>query len=374
MINKIEFKNFKLFKNWQTLELKPMTIIIGKNNSGKSAITKLPTLISGSLNGKFKQPLRVDNNGVKLGLSFEDLVYNRNATDNIELKISSEEEELEVGIYADFRGNVIFSKHIHNSIPTDIKSNKMHGFLIGNKPFKTLNLSCDYVGPFRALPEQNYPIDFDDYDRIGIYGENAYSILIQNKDGQLLKQVSNWYEDNFEGWGLTVSKISGLSQSYEIGLECEGIKPINLINVGQGIHQVLPLIVRSYMPTTEKILIINEEPDTHLHPAAHGNLAERFANSHLEDKNKFYLIETHSQNFVLRMRRLVAEGKFDVNDLAVYYVDFDAENQESTLRKIEIDEHGYLPNNDWPEGVFSETSLETRAIYNAQLNNLADVD
>ena len=91
-------------------------------------------------------------------------------------------------------------------------------------------------------------------------------------------------------------------------------------------------------------------------------------------KNKRYLIETHSQNLVLRLRRLIAEGKLDKEDLALYYVDFDEEKNESSLNQIEIDETGGIPNNDWPEGIFNEVSRETRAIYNIQLNNRKDVD
>ena len=51
-------------------------------------------------------------------------------------------------------------------------------------------------------------------------------------------------------------------------------------------------------------LTIIEEPELHLHPSAHGDLAERFAES-LKDKNKRYLIETHSENFILRKSRRV---------------------------------------------------------------------
>jgi predicted ATP-dependent endonuclease of OLD family len=49
MVSQIRFKNFKLFKNWQTLEIKPITILIGKNNSGKTALLKLPAMIGESL-------------------------------------------------------------------------------------------------------------------------------------------------------------------------------------------------------------------------------------------------------------------------------------------------------------------------------------
>ena len=77
MINKISFKNYKLFKEKQTLELKPITILIGKNNSGKSAVLKLPTLIEGSLSGEFTQPFENEYECVRIRLNSEDDFYNR---------------------------------------------------------------------------------------------------------------------------------------------------------------------------------------------------------------------------------------------------------------------------------------------------------
>ena len=158
--------------------------------------------------------------------------------------------------------------------------------------------------------------------------------------------------------------------NYEVAISNSNINAINIKQTGQGIHQVLPLIIRSFMAVIKKTLIIIEEPETHLHPAAHGNLAERFVDSYLEDKNRNYLIETHSQNFILRMRRLVAEGKIETKDLAIYYVDFN--ENESTLTESKVDELGGVET--WPTGVFAETAKENRAIYNAQLNDLRNVD
>jgi len=375
MVNKIKFKNFKIFKDWQTLELRPLTILIGKNNSGKSAVAKLPTLLSGSLSGTFSTPLKPENERIKLGLSYEDLVYNRYPADSLGFEISTETETINVSLYGDRSGKVHFSEFSYNKEKKfDLSTTKFKGFVPNKKLFKTLNLEFDYIGPFRKIPSPYFQNSVHEFDKIGIEGENAYPILIQNNEEEMFNKISNWYKINFEGWGLKVSPISGLVQTYEISLENIGLKPINIVNVGQGIHQVLPLIVRSYMPTDKETLIIIEEPETHLHPAAHGNLAQRFAESYLEDNNKSYLLETHSQNFVLRMRRLVAEKVIKKEDLAIYYVDFDKDKKESSLKFIEIDENGGIPNNDWPTGVFNETSLETRAIYNAQLNDKQNVD
>lgn len=373
MINKISFKNYKSFKELQYLELKPITILIGKNNSGKSAIAKLPALVSWSLSGIFNQPLKWKNDdGVKLGESYGDLIYNKNfVTSNLELTIEDEtkNEKLFVTIKGDEKSKTEFMEYSLNDQPFDIKKTKFKGFTTSEIEFKSLKIDYDYIGPFRKLPEISYPNNFNEYHKIGVDGGNAYPILIQDYEskGSILQNVSSWYQANFEGWKLEVLPIVATPPAYQVVLSNDGITKINLLNVGQGMNQALPLIVRTYMKDEEDVLIIIEEPETHLHPAAHGNLAERFVDSYLADNKKHYLIETHSQNFVLRLRKLVAQGKLKTENLAIYYVDFDQEKSLSNLDKIEVDEFGRV--DKWPEGVFSETLDETIGIRTAQLDN-----
>ena len=376
MLNKIIFENFKIFKTRQVLEIKPITILIGKNNSGKSAIAKLPTMIANALKGNFSVPFKWENEGISLGISNEDLIYNKSVTNNLSLQLTSEMETLSVSVYVDRYGKLHYSNYQYKGKDLDINETKFRGLTYGSVNFNDLLFNFDYIGPYRKLPDSDYPNSFDDFYKIGIEGENAYPLLIQwSKDNNpYFKKISEWYEKNFEGWKLKVSQISGLTQRYEIALSKDGLSPVNIINVGQGIHQALPLVVRSIMPANSETLIIIEEPETHLHPAAHGNLAERFVDSFIEDRNKYYLIETHSQNFTLRLRRLVAEGKMNPNDLAIYFIDYDENLKSGTAKKIEIDDNGGVKNKDWPEGIFNETSLETRAIFNAHLNNLQYVD
>ena len=373
MINKISFKNYKLFKEKQTLELKPITILIGKNNSGKSAIMKLPVLISNSLNGlpvNWKYKIGDDSdNSIELGTDFKDLVYNRNAITPIVFEVSDDKDFIKVTLNKE-DGVLDFKL---NDTEVDASSN-FKGFLIEGNKINDLNINIDYLGAIRIEPESDYVFSNYDYDKIGIRGQNAYPILINDfiNTGQLVSKVSDWYKNNFENWVLNVSETKTVTETkYEITISNSLLNAINIKQTGQGIHQVLPLIVRSYLKDNEPTLIIIEEPETHLHPAAHGNLAERFVDSFLEDCNKNYLIETHSQNFVLRMRRLVAEGKLKPEQLAIYYVDFNKEINESTLEKINVDDGGGV--DKWPEGIFSETTLETRAIYNAQINDIKNV-
>lgn len=373
MINKISFKNYKLFKEKQTLELKPITILIGKNNTGKSAVLKLPVLISNSLEGlpiNWKYKIGEDSiNSIELGTDFKDLVYNRNEKSFIEFSVSNQKDRIDIALNKE---DGILEYKLNN-IDIDVSSD-FKGFLLDGKKIENLNLIIDYLGAIRAEPESDYIFSNDNYKKIGIKGQNAYPILINDfiNTSQIINKVSNWYKNNFENWQLKVIETKIVTETkYEIAISNSVLNSINIKQTGQGIHQLLPLIVRTYMEDLEPTLIIIEEPETHLHPAAHGNLAERFVDSFLEDNNKNYLIETHSQNFVLRMRRLIAEGILKADQLAIYYVDFNEELNESTLESIKIDDGGGVEK--WPDGIFSETTIETRAIYNAQINDIKNV-
>lgn len=374
MIEQIKFKNFKIFKNWQTLKIKPITILIGKNNSGKSAIAKLPVLVAGSLSGSFSAPINLNFEGVRVGYSHEELFYNREITlEPIEFDITLTEDIIKVSISGDRNYQIRVTQCAINGEEIETKATKYSGFIsekiLDRKP---QSFDFDYIDSFRKFPEPQFSDIYGDYFKVGISGENAYKLLAQyhSQNNPILNQIKKWYKDNFEGWEIGVNDIAGSSPLFEVVLSTSKIKAINIVNTGSGIRQSLPLIVRSYMPTQNPTVIIIEEPETHLHPAAHGVLAQRFAESYLEDNNKKYLIETHSQNFVLRMRRLVAEGILKPEHLAIYYVDFDDEINESSLKKIDVDNLGGV--DWWPLGVFGESVIEARAIYNAQLNDLND--
>jgi predicted ATPase len=358
MVNKISFKNYKLFKEKQTLELKPITILIGKNNSGKSAVAKLPVLIANGLIGLpinwiFKIGEERENS-IELGTDFKDLVYNRNEKSFMEFGIYNDNDSIEIAMNKE--DGVLEYKLNNNEIDV---SSFFKGFLLDGIQIQDLNLNIDYLGAIRVEPDSDYIYSNVNYDKIGIRGQNAYPILINDfiKSGNLNKKISNWYKNNFENWELKVIENKTITETkYEIAISNSTLNAINIKQTGQGIHQVLPLVVRSYMEDVEPTLIIMEEPETHLHPAAHGNLAQRFVESYLEDKNKHYLIETHSQNFVLRLRALVAEGKLKTDEIAIYYVDFLENENESILEKIEVNNLGEVE--WWPPNVFNESLKE----------------
>jgi predicted ATPase len=393
MIDKLYFKNYKSFKDKQEIVFKPITVVIGKNSSGKSAVVKLPTLLETSLLGKYDDPLLLNNNGVELGAEFRDLIYGREIG-SLELSIKENNNLLDVEITSGVKDSDFpkIRKWQYNDIlklSYDDKKDEyfdeftkqnyqieFSGFKITNIKPEVKNTSLDislntnYVGPFREIPKRTYNISGSSKTlKVGNYGENAYQILINDyvkKGGKLLKQVSDWYENNFDGWGIQINDSS--KPDYKIELVRNNPKfSINIKDVGEGMTQALPIVVSAFIEDKKEVLTILEQPELHLHPAAHGNLAELLALSS-KTSNKRFLIETHSQNFILRLRRLVAEGIIDRNSLAIYFVDYDSKNNSSVLKQIEVNRDGSV--SFWPKNIFSETLDETLAIRSAQLKML----
>ncbi|MBP9792568.1 MAG: DUF3696 domain-containing protein [Flavobacterium sp.] len=361
MIDKISFKNYKIFKEKQTLELKPITVLIGKNNTGKSAILKLPVLVSEGLKGvPFNSNYKIDGdseNTIELGTDIQDLVYNRNEAGALEFEISNQSEFIEIAYNKQY-GALLYKR---NEIEEDTSSKKINGFLVDGKKISELEFDIDYIEGIRVEPDSHYNFFNNNFKLIGVKGQNTYQILIEDfkSDERLVKEVSDWYKNNFENWELEIieSKLE-TETNYTIAIKNSKLNAINIKQAGQGIHQVLPIITRSFMNVVKPTLIVIEEPETHLHPAAHGNLAQRFVESYFQDKKKNYLIETHSKNFILRLQALVADPNFNFsnNDIAVYYVDYIESEQVSNLKRLKIDESGEFE--EWPEEIFNESYRE----------------
>ena len=76
-INKISFTAYKRFAGTEELEIKPVTILVGKNSSGKSSITKLFPMLRCSLSDlSLKSALSLSNDGVSLSTSYRNLAHN----------------------------------------------------------------------------------------------------------------------------------------------------------------------------------------------------------------------------------------------------------------------------------------------------------
>lgn len=384
-LKSISFENYKAFFERQTIQLKPITILIGKNSSGKSSIAKLFPLLENSLMGDIDEPLLLKNSGVELCEEFDNLFFDNNPGGiPLTLKIVFEDfVQIEIGLLKKTEGyglDIMQWKYKNNTQEFDLELKgdeyldaikgknykcKFKGFvpnqiievntntnLSDNLQINTIDV--DYIGPFRILPKRYFYLTGQTYFRdTGITGENAYAMLgisKLKKDDELHENVGEWYREHFDGWEL---KVDDRSKKPLIQiLLSKNDTNVNIVDVGQGMNQALPLVVRANVTDRPDSMIVLEQPELHLHPAAHGDLAELFAKS-AKENNQTFIIETHSENMLLRLRKLVVENDFGfTKDDVIFYWLEDTEFKGQELMEITIDENGVL--SDWRDGVFDE--------------------
>ena len=90
---------------------------------------------------------------------------------------------------------------------------------------------------------------------------------------------------------------------------------VDLPDVGFGISQVLPVLVQCFYAPPRSIIVI-EQPEIHLHPSAQSALADVMidvinSKENGNDRNIQLIIETHSEHFLRRLQRRIAEGVID---------------------------------------------------------------
>lgn len=206
-----------------------------------------------------------------------------------------------------------------------------------------------YLGPHRGAPGSEYePMQgrfntgwMDGYDKRGIAGYNEYELL-----NQMMSQLEIPYE--FEG-----EPASTIEKKYTRRWSMKDVRsgaPVKLDHVGYGVSQLLPVIdvcIHAY-----KQIICIEEPELHLHPRLQSKLANLFAFSVLSRGNQL-ILETHSESILLRVRRLIRIGKLRPDEVALLYVDNDAESG-ATVRRLPLGEQGELLE-PWPSGFFDDT-------------------
>ena len=152
-----------------------------------------------------------------------------------------------------------------------------------------------------------------------------------------------------------VNRISENRQEYEVKVRTRGSKDfVDLPDVGFGVSQVLPVLVQCFYAPPGSIIIM-EQPEIHLHPSAQSALADVMidvinSRENGEERGIQLIIETHSEHFLRRLQRRIAEDKVSRDKVSTYFADIT--KTPAALDPLEIDEFGNIRN--WPENFFGD--------------------
>lgn len=400
-IKEFRCKGYKAFRDETQIQVRPLTLFFGKNNSGKSALLRLPRLLLRALSSRARNgfPLNVDD--LSFGETFRDLTHGGLAHGSASFGIVIEDEGDRLELDATVQNvqnmpassdqpkefNVVSNLHIVNP-PINLEWEPRAQIIasyrgIGEVPFRgllpdmrgrhldtsmwhfvepwreraaTFEDHISHLGPIRG----DIPRVFEGGASLSLGFEGAGAVSWLGQDRNLLEQTSSWFQKYLDGWGISLDYAGSV---YRCLLKRGGIS-VNLADVGHGIQQVLPVVVQQLAHQTNSavtVLDLVEQPELHLHAAAHAPLGDLFLETARRGQCQV-LVETHSENLLLRIRRRIAEG-FDPSLIALYFV-LEQPDGYSTVKPIEI-----LPDGSvawWPEGVFTEGYEELKALNRAR--------
>ena len=133
----------------------------------------------------------------------------------------------------------------------------------------------------------------------------------------------------------------------------------NLMDVGYGVSQILPIIYQIQTAARNQIFLL-QQPEVHLHPRAQAELGSLFARSaragRTNTSRQLFVVETHSDYIIDRIRMEIASSRLKKDDVTILF--FDRNLKGSSVRNINLDDGGELIN---PPENFRKFFLEEQA-------------
>ena len=178
-------------------------------------------------------------------------------------------------------------------------------------------------------------------DHVGYSGENTLphlqQMVLEDRDRYEfilphLRNVAGIESVKFE------TSSSYVSQAYATN-KTTGANVL-VADYGFGVSQCLPIFVQGAIMRPHTSLLV-EQPEAQLHPTAQLEMGSFFAELWNERKVAS-VIETHSGNILLRLRRLIAKGELSNDAVSVAYFTHDEGNNMPTIRNLDINEDGSL--------------------------------
>lgn len=419
-------RNFRCFKNIPTVELRPLTILVGENSSGKSAFLAAARMAWDIRHGQLS--IDFNENPFQLG-SYDQIAHYRGGKAGraktfeigTEVSIPSEREQetqsragVTLRALAAFRAGVsepelskldfsfgknkitfIFSEDgsdvsvtIANARNTaSIKFSEFESsinvrrMLQSDFPFTYLavdRLAYDrYISEklheslrttLSQLQELFMSIHLGDNDRPHAFApvrtkpQRTYNPLAdvpEPEGGHVPMLLAKLYIEDYHEWQRIQNTLQDFGSECglfnEVNIKRLGRKgadpfqvqvqvfgrPSNLIDVGYGVSQALPVLVDTIRAPDNSCFLL-QQPEVHLHPRAQSQIGSFLADLVALKGHKF-VVETHSDYLIDRIRADVRDkNSVSSKDVAILF--FERRKMDVQVHTIDIDEQGNLLN------------------------------
>lgn len=308
MLDKFSIKNYKSFKQSE-FKLSYLNLFSGANSAGKSSA------IQALLNA-------TDNLLCKEGRHRIVARHTPTVTFNEVRNYIENAKEFEIELFSDTEQQKLLFMPADDAfinidvLQVGIPSEKFYEFCQHNLYYlpavRTSRLTDTTINP---NPDQNvlglndeYIIDYYYSVRSRILDEK----LIYDKSLKTLEGQVNYWLYKLTGYKIVVD-MNG--SQYKVKFETIGGKQLFPYHVGTGISFIAEVIIVC-LALPDNSMVIIENPEIHLHPAAQAELIDFLAI--IAKSGRQVLVESHSDHIFNGIRRLLHKGSLFTEDVSVY--------------------------------------------------------
>ncbi|MBC6625149.1 AAA family ATPase [Pseudomonas sp.] len=424
-VSTVSFTGYKAFKSPQSIDIKPLTILFGYNNSGKSAAIRLMPMLAASFSENKRQTLiksyldytspclrgaafnnlsHAAGNKMSFGLEWED-----GESINFDLtQVGEDEESISAITIQELNKTVLesFDYQISDDFEPEelryqLKEKKLETVLLDNftlrsddsenpivhksldRKLKEFSRSVFWLNSIRTQPPREFAVNSSILAGIKYDGSGTAETIwkMSRVKSPALDDINEWLVETC-GRAIDINLLSQSSSNDKTVCKLETISVndtasnssirIPILDSGEGISQALPVVTLCAQAATGELginpIIMLEQPELHLHPRAVVTLANFLVKCIKKNKRASFIIETHSESLLLAIQTALAAGDLSLDDLCTYWVSKGASEEGSLLRKVEFDESGYILKN-FPDEVFQEIYEQAKTLMDVRDNN-----
>lgn len=331
MIDSLHIQGLKSIDD-QVFEITPLTIVTGLNSTGKSTLLQSVLLVArlNSENGRIFLP--------EVTTRFEILRNKYTKAEKISIDLAGKWGKCDFYVKQDI-SVCNYPEEVSRPI---IEKNFFY-------------LSANRIGPENLA-------SISDEKICGLNGEALFGTyekekskalresLIRDDNSYTLSTQVNYWLCHILGLPIELSTNQVNQMTADVRYKSDGIPDIMPSELGAGVSYLAKILILC-LRAAEGDLVMIENPEIHLHPAAQSRLGEFLA--FIAARGTQLILETHCDNLINRVRYEVYAGRIPANDVTIYY----KESITTPFVKIGINGRGQYTT-DFPEGFFDATLSE----------------
>lgn len=205
----------------------------------------------------------------------------------------------------------------------------------------TLQGKINYISSFRFNPQKSrFEVTKTDL-KVGKNGENFEDQIVywETKSSKEFNELVEILKDLKLSRKLKTKRLKGGNYELNFKPHIKGVYS-SITDIGFGMSQFLPIIIADLQLPNGSTLIVSQ-PEIHLHPSVQSDFGNYLAKQ-IKDKKKNYIIETHSEYLINKIRLLIIKGVLKEEDVSVYFLQNNGNNVMN--HKLKFTKSGKIEN------------------------------